>query len=371
MALLPLLLLAASPQQVIATDAPDWDAMFDRDSGWTGADGVYSIPLNGNDQQGSGTSTRTVFVFSDTFVGDVGLTGERLPGTTVVSNSLGLLQPSGVVDPANLDFYWGTENGAPAAAFVPTTSGSLPGEYYSLKDGIAIGTNLHLFAGRFESITERRGVAMITVDTTSSSPVATAVQVEAPLFAPRTAQHEDFTFGSAFLDNSVEAGAPFPDGFVYCYGVEEPINTKKALVARVPRAQFTDFSAWTYWDGATWSANIDDAKDIAGRVGREYSVTPLPTGKFVMVTMLDGDSGDIAYRLADTPQGPWGPPQVVYSVDLPPGMPNLFAYNAKAHPNLSAPGELLVSYEIDSTDVRDHFDDADIYRPRFIRLTLQ
>lgn len=371
MAFLPLLLLAAASQQVVATEAPDWDALFDRDAGWTGADGIYSIPLNSNDQQGSAALTKTLFVFSDTFIGDVDAQGRRLPGTTIVNNTLGLLQESTLPDPANMDFYWGSDKGAPAAAFVPTTPSALPGEFYWMKDGIAIGDQVHLFGARFESIVARKGVAMITLDTTSPNPIASATQVEVPLFAPETLDHDEITFGGGFLDNSVEAGAPFPDGYVYCYGVEELRSTKKAVVARVPRTQFTDFTAWTFWDGATWSTDIHDSEPIAGRVSTEMSVTPLPTGKFLMVFMLDTLGGKVAYRIGDSPEGPWGPFEEVYTVPIPPGLPDVYSYHAKAHPGLSAPGELLVSYNVNTLDFLQHFDIADIYRPRFIRLTLQ
>ncbi len=43
-------------------------------------------------------------------------------------------------------------------------------------------------------------------------------------------------------------------------------------------------------------------------------------------------------------------------------------YNAKAHPHLSPPGELLIRYNVDSSDFWGQFKNADIYRPRFIRL---
>ena len=47
-------------------------------------------------------------------------------------------------------------------------------------------------------------------------------------------------------------------------------------------------------------------------------------------------------------------------------------YNAKAHPHLSRPGELLISYNVNTFDFwGDFFRDADIYRPRFIRLKLE
>ena len=48
-----------------------------------------------------------------------------------------------------------------------------------------------------------------------------------------------------------------------------------------------------------------------------------------------------------------------------------FAYAAKAHRFLSGPNDLLISFVVNST----HFDmlrtDTDIYRPRFIRLSIE
>ena len=68
--------------------AVDWESLFSRSSGWTGADGIYWILLSGNESPGSGTNGRTLFVFSDTFIGEVNNAGERLPGSTLVNNTL-------------------------------------------------------------------------------------------------------------------------------------------------------------------------------------------------------------------------------------------------------------------------------------------
>lgn len=357
------LLLAAAPQ-VTATPAPDWDALFDRDSGWTGADGIYSIPLDSNDGFYNMTNTRTLFVFSDTFIGNVDATGGRATGSTIINNSIAWFEPSTGPDPLAIDF-WDQRK----ACFEPRTANSLPSEFYWMKDGIAIDGIAYLFAARFESIVARRGVAMITMDPNDQNPTNSATQVEVPLFAPADANHAEITYGGAFFDNSVEAGAPNPDGYVYCYGVEEIPGNKYALVARVPRVQFTDFSAWTFWDGAGWSSSIHDSARVAERVSTEMSVTALPNGKYVMVFMLDTISGTIAYRLADSPEGPWGPHVEVYDVPIPPTFPNVFAYHAKAHPHLSEPGSLLVSYNVNTLAFNEHLRFADIYRPRFIRLT--
>ena len=39
-----------------------------------------------------------------------------------------------------------------------------------------------------------------------------------------------------------------------------------------------------------------------------------------------------------------------------------------AHPHLSKPGELLISYNVNTLNFWDHFNYADIYRPRFINI---
>jgi hypothetical protein len=56
---------------------------------------------------------------------------------------------------------------------------------------------------------------------------------------------------------------------------------------------------------------------------------------------------------------------------LPEDNKNLFTYNAMAHPEFTENGMLLISYNMNSNNLGDHFRDADIYRPRFIRVPLK
>ena len=84
-------LATAQAQSFHTEPAPEWDALFDRDSGWTGADGIYSIPLDGNDGlAAAGPASRTLFLFSDTAIGEVAPNDRRLPGTTLVNNTLAI-----------------------------------------------------------------------------------------------------------------------------------------------------------------------------------------------------------------------------------------------------------------------------------------
>ena len=57
-----------------------WDAVFDRTSGWTGADVVGTVDL------GQG---RVLWLFGDTWIGEVA-EGAHVPGSRMVNNSVGL-----------------------------------------------------------------------------------------------------------------------------------------------------------------------------------------------------------------------------------------------------------------------------------------
>ena len=59
----------------------DWTGIFHRFSDWSGADGIYSIPFNGNEQNNF-QNDKTLLVFSDTFIGNVDtVSGNRIPPT--------------------------------------------------------------------------------------------------------------------------------------------------------------------------------------------------------------------------------------------------------------------------------------------------
>jgi len=371
--LLAALVLTAPQVQWRVELAPDWTAVFDRTSGWTGADGIYSIPLDGDDRIGA--QGPTFFVFSDTFIGDVNAQGHRLPGTTLVNNTIAFLPAGAGPDAKRIRFAWGDAGGSPAAMFVPDTPNTKPGEFYWMKDGIAIDGRLHLFAARFSHDPPpftRKGISLITIPAGDRPPFPNAVQRETPFWRPENAVRGQLAYGGAILENTVEAGAPHPDGFLYVYGIQEDPLSKRAIVARVPRADFEDFSRWRFWDGAGWSTDVEDSQPVAGRISTEMSVTPLPDGRFLMVFMLDTIGGKVAVRLAPAPEGPWGPFKVIYDIPIPPDPPGIFTYHAKAHPHLSDPGELLISFNVNTAgSFWDHFTYADIYRPRFLRLILQ
>lgn len=373
---------AAGAQPLAAQPAPEWDALFDRTMGWTGGDGIYSIPLTGSELNGGSPDRPTLLVFSDTFIGKVLPDGTRAAGTTLVNNTMALLRGT-APDPDRITFYWGRAPGVgPTALFTPQTPDTRPDNWYWLMDGVALNGTLYLFALRMEPAPGQfpfavAGVARLTADLTQTGVnvrkiQATHEQVDAPLFLPAAGPLGEVIFGSAILVNTADAGSPAPDGYVYIYGTRNDFLDKKLLVARVLPDQFDDFDAWRYWTGVAWVSAIEQAAPVQGvsRISSEQSVSWLPDGRFAVVSQLDGIGPKTQIHLGDSPIGPFEPPVIVWQCPEAATDPDIFCYNAKAHPHLSAAGELLISYNVNTFDFFDHFANADIYRPRFIRVTI-
>ncbi len=79
----------------------------------------------------------------------------------------------------------------------------------------------------------------------------------------------------------------------------------------------------------------------------------------------------VLVRTAERPEGPWSDGMAVYRAPEPNRDKSYFAYAAKGHAELSRPGELLISYVVNSHDLAATLKDAGIYRPRFIRVRLE
>ncbi|MBE0700321.1 MAG: hypothetical protein IH571_01415, partial [Acholeplasmataceae bacterium] len=90
-------------------------------------------------------------------------------------------------------------------------------------------------------------------------------------------------------------------------------------------------------------------------------------GKYMLVVMENTTSGRISYAISDTPYGTFGDYHNIYETIENTYLKGAFTYNAKMHPHLSEPGNFLISYNVNTTQVQA-LADARIYYPRFIRL---
>jgi len=352
----------------------EWTDLFYRKSGWFGADGIFSFTLNGVDSTASGENQRTLLTFSDTYIGEV-VDNKPLPGNTMVNNTVAYING---IEPnkEEISFHYKMDkDGKPATFFIPDNENAKPGQYYWLGDGFINREDegkLYLIAYHVEKTGPNvfdfalSNVSLLIIPDPSKPDFDDYEQITTPLHISNE-RFGEADMGGGFFVNTEWAGAPNPDGFVYVYGC---LGEKKELaVARVKPATFKDFDTWTYWNGNSWVEDINQMVAVAENVSNELSVSPMKNGKYILVYQVMGLSDKVAVRIGESPYGPFDEPIEIWTTPEFNQPPGIFPYNAKAHPSLSKPGELLISYNTITFDFwNDIQENAHIYRPRIIIL---
>jgi hypothetical protein len=355
---------------IVSTGAPQWDEMLLRKDGWIGADGVYAVALNGVETPGKAAETETMLWFSDNIWGKI--SGDTLADNWELSNNCVAYLKGGEADSSQLQFHRRyNDKGQTLAMFEPNTPHTSPGDYYWLGDGYfnhALDSTIYIFAYRIQNIPDAGiypfddvGLSFIAIPKSSRPPFAEQRQLDVPFFYKNSGDKGKLVFGVAVLANTVGARAPKPDGFIYIYGVRGP--SKELVVARVPEKEFETFSAWRFWNGADWSNDVHSCAALTSRVSNEMSVSFMEDGRVIAAYQLDTNSPDIMIQAGRTPAGPFQPAKKVWSTQQIYEDLDFYTYNAKAHPHLSQPGELLISYNVNSFDFADDIK----YKPHHLR----
>jgi hypothetical protein len=349
--------------------AQEWDDLFDRQSGWTGADGIYTIPLDEYEASSNTPAGKQLILFSDTFIGEVDSLNRR-QNARLINNTLALMQ-SGNPDPNETEFFWREDSlGDPETVFIPNTPNANEGDWYWLMDGIALDDTIYVFALRLNSSGgggvfgfELNGVALLKFTLDPENFISAVEQFDTPLFFDNQADNSQLALGQAVMSMTSNSGNPNPDGYIYIYGPISKQTGKDLAAARVLPEHIEDFDQWQYWNGSSWGSNVEECAPIVGGISQEFSVSPFGDGKYILVYQA---GASVLVRLGDSPTGPFGIYYSIYDCPEVIGEPDIFVYNAKAHPNVSSKDELLISYNVNSFDFGALFSNADIYRPRFI-----
>lgn len=158
--------------------------------------------------------------------------------------------------------------------------------------------------------------------------------------------------------------------WIYLYAtrtVHEPlVFGKELLVARAPRANPADLTAWQYATSATtWSTHRDDAQPIVGAIGGVSTVlSAVPTAHgTTLITKADEYLGhDLITLTSPNPAGPF----TRTVIGQAPSTGHVLAYTALAHPDIPSPtGTLIVSVCRNSSTPQQDLTDGRIYRPQF------
>lgn len=361
-----------------ATEAPEWTALFDRrgeKKTWLGADGIYSVALDGNDAFGSATpSTNTFFIFSDTLMGYANADGNVPLQASMPAQSSALLSGN-IADKNAIEFVFG--NGGNG-----TLGEHLFGEHKWMLDAFVIGDKLHIL-GFPEQGWKPKQIDMITMPIAEGKPVYSEYKETEKITQlwHKIGEQYLYAYGVGVTCNTESAGAPDPDGYVYIYGYRDAMqewSRKDLIVGRILESDFPDFSKFTYWNGENWGKNIEESAVLLTDVSCELSVSPIPTGpyagKYIAVYTQYTRSNNIMYAIGDTPYGPFDTPVKCYHAPEhgevgASGSGTRVVYNAKAHPHLSSGDKLLISYNVnvEGQGVKQWTTD---YHPRFLWLDL-
>jgi Domain of unknown function (DUF5005) len=307
--------------------ATDFNQLFTRYSGWTGGDATYSIPL---------PDGRNLWLFGDSFIGTVNPNRTR-PGGGLYRNAFV------VQDGDDLTTLTGG-----ATAFVEPADA---GWWYWPGHGIAHGDTLQVILFGFKSTGSGAwDFAYASVDVaTFSLPDFQLLSIERKIADPPT------NYGAAILKE---------DGYLYLYGSEKQGFSKFLHTARVAGDDLN--GEWEYFDGTGWTTDPALSARHFAHVSDEFAVFK-HNDRYYLLTQHHILGGEIYIYDSPNPASGFDHKRTVYCTPQS-HEGNLFTYNAFAHTQFSSGGELLVSYNVNSSNFADLFSNADNYRPYFVRV---
>jgi hypothetical protein len=150
--------------------------------------------------------------------------------------------------------------------------------------------------------------------------------------------------------------------YTYIYGITTVGYNKYAHVARAPGGDLR--AVWEFYNGSEWVSEPSTYR-IHDGVSDQFSVFK-KNDKYYLLTHQIIFGKEIQLFESDFPMGPWHSKKIVYCTPETDG--DVFTYNAFVHPELSTNDELIISYNINSFDFWSLFDNADLYRPKFIKV---
>jgi Domain of unknown function (DUF5005) len=313
--------------------------------GWGASDGTYSTEFPGH---------RVVWLLNDTFMGPVN-DDESLPlDTAFVHNSAVLGGRDGLPDTT---VTAGTHEHpeslvGPTVTAPPWDPSGTNDHWYWNGDGIIDGGKLRVmeYAQR-----PTDGPPPFNFEWTGTDIATFSKDLRLESVTPSYSQD-----GVSWGVELMRCG-----GYTYIYGAEGVPFNKYMHVARARVGHLADQN-WEFFTGTGWSHDPTASARVLGNVGSSYSVTPVD-GHYVLTTS-DATLGDKIYvATADSPTGPFTGWKAVYTA--PEAGNGIYApYNIAAHPELSDPGELVISYNVNTWSIYDIYANANNNRPRFLDL---
>lgn len=339
------LLVGCAEEKEIKTPNPDleFSKRFELyGGGMTGADGTYSVLL---------PDGRTVWIFGDSFLGTVTEDLKREKTDPMYIRNCFVTD-----DGENLITVHQGEPEEFKSMMIPPSVMEAESEFnerdywYWPGDGWVENNQLKVFASEFYQAEEGmwgfkfKETALFTY----SLPDLLEISNEAIPYSDELGIH----YGHAVCKT---------ENFVYVYGLHET----KPHVARIDGDK-----DWTFYNGQDWTESAADSQPMADISGSEQFSVFEYKGDFIMIMQEGSLSRKVFSYVSETPFGPWNKKTLLFETPIAYENEGLFTYNALGHPQFIQNDELLISYNTNSMELQDHFDNAGIYRPRFFRVPL-
>lgn len=311
---------------------------------FTGGDGVYSIQL---------PDERNVWIFGDSFIGNVTEDRKRIKTSPLYVRNCFVLQDGDQLSTQTQGKLEEFKSMMIPPEVADGSSGKDEiGIWYWPGDAFVEGERLFVFNSKFIKTSEDMWGFQFSGTELVEFSLPDLKQTKITRFDDLN----DIHFGHAVCAT---------DSYTYLYGAKE----KLPYVARAEKGNI--YGKWEFFDGEAWRNDSKKAKPILEKTGSEQFSVFKWENQFVMIMQGDSLSKKIYSYTADSPEGPWGNEQMLYETPIIANCESCWTYNALGHPQFSEDDMLLISYNTNSMELQDHYDNADIYKPRFIRVPIE
>ncbi|WP_158534909.1 DUF5005 domain-containing protein [Mucilaginibacter hurinus] len=328
------------PKPNLASYKPDvkpdsvFQGYFTRYNGWNSGDGAQSILL---------PDGRTVWMFGDSFVGEVNPDRTRVNNKTWFINNVMMIQQG-----SEFTTHHGGTSDKPTALFVPDN----PKRFYWARHGFVDGNELYLTLMELEK-----------VKVNGRDELAHHADKMAVLSLPdmRYIKMLDIPYrnGISYGDRC------FSDGnYNYMFGQKGNGWNNYLYIARAAAGKAKD--TWEFFAGDKgWVKDMSSATTI--KMATHISSAPTlinRNGRYYMIIHRNFFSNDILMFRADKPEGPYTDEVKLYTTTDADN-----SYLAIGHPQFMEGNRLLIGYSV-AGDIFKSYKNVDICVPKFIRVTL-
>lgn len=305
---------------------------FKRHHGWSGADGIFSYSYK----------DKIIFYFSDTFIGDSDENDKRI-SFELINNSFATSDKK----LNEIDFIYKKN---PLNSYFNLDKG-----YYWLQDGILEDSTLSILALKMEN------------DIFSSVPfeIKNVDLLKIDLNELHSFKYKKFDFYP--VDKNIILGASIikENGYYYIFGYINKYNNKQLILSR--KKSLLDNKIEFLSQDYTFKTDTSNLLVLKENFAAEFKFIKL-NNKYYCAYTKNSIGKDIYLLIVDDLFKPYENEILLYSCKE--HNKDIITYNSKIQEALSNSKELVISYNV-NTLINENHSSLNIYRPRFIKVSLE